>query len=500
MTPKTLLALLLILLTSCSDDILSPKQDDVDIADNEIVLGKKLPNPYSLSVMQRAYDELSEKMTLKSTQKLQATHYYLRFEPCDTAEVDLLEADTTIFYYSYPMDYEIVQEGDVYNAPDLSEGAVKYMYCAVEVSHKLPDVPYTLLDELYILEETNAFVELTDEDDQEDEKWDGNKSVDTDYWEALEMRAKMIVGAELQCNKSRWRPQGDIYYQDNTINKIIPLEGVPVRCRKSIFVTHQCCTNENGHFAFGKLRGHVDYYISWRRDDFKIREHTGLSVAETNLKRNTKSSVTYTATKGSRAWEYASIFRGAHFYYYKAHDYGLSRPSKNSLTIRPSAMATSNNGSYNNHVFGSDVHIFCFEKGSAQVFCTTIHEVAHSVHQFWNPTKYHSCETKVKEAWSGGVAWFLSEKVYNPSIVTTCVHYKVGTKYTGLVKDLIDGNDSKSGYDKVTGFTIAQVETAFKKNTKWNSLKEYFKSLKVAKDEDIDELFDHWAGSADGSL
>ena len=80
----------------------------------------------------------------------------------------------------------------------------------------------------------------------------------------------------------------------------------------------------------------------------------------------------------------------------------------------------------------------------------------------------------------------------NPRLLYIC--------HTGLVKDLIDGNDSKSGYDKVTGFTKAQVETAFKKNTKWNSLKEYFKPLKVAKDEDIDELFDHWAGPADGSL
>ena len=278
-----MLLLVLTLVTSCDEDDISTQNGDTEIAERQIVLGDKLPNPYSLSVMQKAADELAEESTLKSAKILQATHYYLRFAPRDTAELDILEADTSIFFYSYPMDYAIEQEGDTYTDPGQPEGVLKWMYCAVEVDHKLPDVPYEVLDALYILEETNVVVESAEDDGDDFEE--GNKSARNDYWEALEMKAKEIVGAEVSYNKAKWRPQGDVYYHDTSTNCDIALGGVPVRCRKSMFVTHQCCTNENGHFSFESLRGNVDYYIRWRRDNFKIREHSGLNVAETNLKR-----------------------------------------------------------------------------------------------------------------------------------------------------------------------------------------------------------------------
>ena len=75
----------------------------------------------------------------------------------------------------------------------------------------------------------------------------------------------------------------------------------------------------------------------------------------------------------------------------KARNYGLSSPSKNSLTIRPSSKyEPTKNGCYNNHVFGSDVHIYCLDDKSAEIFCTTTHEIAHSVHHFWDALKYYS--------------------------------------------------------------------------------------------------------------
>lgn len=474
---KNLLLFLPALIISCNEDELSPRQGDVEIEEKTIVLGEKLPNPYSLSVMQKAADELTNESTLKSAQLLQATHFYLRFAPRDTAEIDLLEADTTIFFYTYPMDYEIVQEGDTYIDPNLPEGVLKYMYCAVDVNHKLPNVPYEVLDELYILEETNVVAEPTEDDEEDFEE--GNKSVHNDYWEALEMKAKELVGAEVSYNKSKWRPQGDVYYHDTSIDKDIPLEGVPVRCRKSIFVTHQCCTNANGHFSFGRLRGRVDYYIRWRRDNFKIREHSGLNVAETNLKRNTKSSVTYIVTHGTRAWECASIFRAAHFYYYKAKNYGLSSPSKNSLTIRPSAeYQPTKNGCYNNHVFGSDIHIYCLDDKSAEIFCTTTHEIAHSVHHFWDTKKFYKYNDKMCDTWAEGIAWFLTGRIYDITKYASHLHND-RVQYTLLIKYLYEDCD----------FTMAQIENGFKKETKWNDLKSYFKNLKPTRNADIDKAF-----------
>lgn len=486
---KNLLFFLPALITCCSEDYISPQQGNVGIEENSIVLGEKLPNPYSLSVMQKAADELTDESTLKSAQLLQATHYYLRFAPRDTAEIDLLEADTTIFFYTYPMDYEIAQEGDTYTDPNQPEGVLKYMYCAVDVNHKLPNVPYEVLDELYILEETNVVAEPTEDDEEDFEE--GNKSVHNDYWETLEMKAKELVGAEVSYNKSKWRPQGDVYYHDTSINKDIPLEGVPVRCRKSLFVTHQCCTNANGHFSFDRLRGRVDYYIRWRRDNFKIREHSGVNVAETNLKRNTKSSVTYTVTNGTRAWECASIFRAAHFYYYKAADYGMSRPSKESLTIRPSNANENKLGCYGRHIIMSDVHIYELNRPSSSIFCTTIHEIAHSVHNFWNTNKYKHCSSIVKESWSRGASWYLTSKIYKKNEFVLSYDHK---EYTGIIQDLMDGKDSYR--DKVSGISIQQIEKAIKNCTDWDGFCENIISINSNNNKnDIKDLFNYWSGN-----
>lgn len=189
---KHFLFTLLTLLTSalvigCGDDEFSPQLEESEIEERQIVLGDKLPNPYSLSVMQKAAEEIAaEESNLKSAEVLQATHRYIRFAPRDTAEVDLLESDSTIFLYSYPMDYEIAQEGDTYTDPDLPEGVLTYLYCAVAVGHELPNVPYDVLDDLYILEETNVNEGAQVSDDEDGIFESGNKSINEDYWEALE--------------------------------------------------------------------------------------------------------------------------------------------------------------------------------------------------------------------------------------------------------------------------------------------------------------------------
>ena len=99
---KFLLPFLGAVFISCSDESVAP-DIGAQIEDRQIVLGEKLPNPYSLSVMQKAADELADGGSLKAAVILRPTHYYLRFAPRDTAEIDLLEADTTVFFYNYPM-------------------------------------------------------------------------------------------------------------------------------------------------------------------------------------------------------------------------------------------------------------------------------------------------------------------------------------------------------------------------------------------------------------
>ncbi|MBQ9214180.1 MAG: hypothetical protein IJ150_09620 [Bacteroidales bacterium] len=87
-------------------------KEDAEIEENivpdegAIVLGDKLPNPYSLDNMRKAIEEYNKKGLSKTTLStdIKPTHYYMRFKPKNEAEVDQVEADTTVFYYSWPLD------------------------------------------------------------------------------------------------------------------------------------------------------------------------------------------------------------------------------------------------------------------------------------------------------------------------------------------------------------------------------------------------------------
>ena len=97
-----------------------------------IVLGKELDVPYTVENMQMAFDNLLFNLKGKSKHsKLAKTfkdeegievlpsHYYYRFLPKDSLEHDLLVKDTILQVSNIPLHYEIEEEGDFYDDPEL---------------------------------------------------------------------------------------------------------------------------------------------------------------------------------------------------------------------------------------------------------------------------------------------------------------------------------------------------------------------------------------------
>ncbi|HAA11016.1 MAG TPA: hypothetical protein DCE41_04680, partial [Cytophagales bacterium] len=83
---------------------------------SEIVLGKRLNNPYSLKNMRQAARNLSGTQPGGgSGEPLKATHLYVRYLPTETAHVQAIRADTALAWFNYPLDYEIVQGGSTYH-------------------------------------------------------------------------------------------------------------------------------------------------------------------------------------------------------------------------------------------------------------------------------------------------------------------------------------------------------------------------------------------------
>lgn len=147
-----LLALPLIVLTACErelaadldagsgDDALSvPEQ-----LHGKIVLGKRLENPYSTENMQAAYSSLYS--TRSSRDVVSTTHLYVRFLPENEADFRLLESRGLVLF-DYPLDYEILVDGDYYTDPELPEGSITWQYSVVEKNFDFPDMRYEIIEE-----------------------------------------------------------------------------------------------------------------------------------------------------------------------------------------------------------------------------------------------------------------------------------------------------------------------------------------------------------------
>lgn len=480
------------------------------------VLGGRIPLPYTTDVMRRALESLragNKSAAAAGTfgDDIATTHLYLRFAPRDSADMAALEGDTAIMFTEVPMDAEIAAVGDYYHDPSLPDSVPTYQYCAVRVGQPLPDVPHETLAELFLMEETNV---------DDDAPQSANKSADP-LWEALEAEAYALVGLSLDGtpgddeavgNKSKWRPGGRLRYRDTTLGDDIPLEGVPVRYQKLV-VVHQCCTDAEGCFSFGRRRSSVRYYAKWRRDDFHIR---GLgkvfAVAETQLSGSVKRQVDVTiGNPESAAWKYASVFRAAHHYYYKHAELGLSKPGDRNLCIRFSSRLPGNamGQHFGWHLPGvSDIYIYYHHSGlsaSCEYFCTTFHEIAHSAHRKWDSGTYRDCDKKVSESWARGVSYYATDEYYKKrNGGSAVVDRSYFGNYTGVVGDLMDSNvngilmkSGKTVYDKVQGFSISEIEGALRgvrSVRSWNGWCENLKRMRNDENErnEIQSLFDAW--------
>lgn len=149
-------------LSSCTDDVEEIECEQTKAergykGEGQLRLGKKIPNPYSLKTVQQAYDELTG---TRSGDKLSATHLYLKFAPKNIDDLRLLESDTTLYFYSYPLDVELIGEGGGYHDPSLPDTVPTYQYVCAPVDHKLPNVQYEILDEVYYEDELHQLDQL----------------------------------------------------------------------------------------------------------------------------------------------------------------------------------------------------------------------------------------------------------------------------------------------------------------------------------------------------
>lgn len=125
------------------------------VHENMVKLGVKLENPYTVENMLEAYTELiadSPEYTYEDL-NIEASHYYIRFQPADSIEMrDLEEENTDIEFFYYPLDYQILEGGTYYHDPSIVDDEFTWMYTVVEKGYAIPNVNHEILADLYIPE------------------------------------------------------------------------------------------------------------------------------------------------------------------------------------------------------------------------------------------------------------------------------------------------------------------------------------------------------------
>ena len=420
-------------------------------------------------------------------------HLYLKFKPENEDELSLLQQDSTIVLYPYPLDYEIPEGLDHYHDPEITDSLPNYQYCAVPLDKQLPAVAYDILEELFIPDE--------DSDDNENQRRFISEEITNNLVdEALRITGNLEAEDDIdnQRQGNRWRPAGKIQVWDDNFNNYIGLHGVKVRARRW-YTTHTGIANTSGNYSCnGRFRRKANYSIKWKRYDFTVRK----SGSTAKYKGPKKKGNWNLNIKGGRQEYYATIFRATHHYYYK-NIKSLRKPPQNSFwntKLKIKACYESHPTIAGNHLAsrrflgtGSAIHIFNPELESKMTYATVIHEMAHASHWNIGASDYNDAEDIVRESWAMGVERELTRIVYpnyNPIYWRAATHGEPYSYYTVVVKDMIDG---RSGYDKVSGYTIRQIEDALDGSETWNEWKNNIKnSYENETEENLDDLFDYW--------
>ncbi len=110
---------------------------------------------------------------------------------------------------------------------------------------------------------------------------------------------------------------------------------------------------------------------------------------------------------------------------------------------------------------------------------------------------YRKTDTKVKESWARGVQWHLTKLKYQ-------YYTGGGTKlpnYTQVVVDMIDDSSNEDNTygkmivdgDKVSGYTIKQIQDALKGQHTWTKWRNNIKNkINNGTEEDLYDLFSLW--------
>lgn len=481
----------------------------LNYSDSDLVLGRKLENPYSTVNMKKAAERLRSKGQDLPV-SIVTNYYYVRFLPSSDEEYDKLNADTTVDLFEYPLDYEIAKQGNSYRDPSLSTDAkFTWLYAAIPVENlKRFDLKLEVLEELYL--------PFGNGKELETDLQIRNKALLT-HLEDESMSLTGNLDSETEDNKNAkiadWYSSGRIRVWDERLNYNdgtgqyqagagwVPVPACLVRGNRW-FTTKSALSYNNGYFFIdhGWPNGKgVNYSIKWDRADFDIRDGSYGQSHFNGPKIQGQWNLDISEGGTPDNYIFAHVHRAAWYYYYN-NTFGVPSPPGSGVLSK--MHLGSKQGSGRSHYFAFNSAwaaaqiklIFDLNNDDARViFGTTIHELTHASH--WAMGMSYEAYTlntgqarKLAESWAQAVGWHITREVYghnaNPQLdFDAQQHLSLAdvqaSDYTPLFIDLIDNHnqfDASSGRpnDLASGYTITQlVNFLFARPTNWYQYRSY---------------------------
>ena len=254
--------------------------------------------------MQAAYEAMvrTRSGAAADVGRLEANCLYVRFLPKDSTDIVILQ-DSDLELFDYPLDYDIVVEGNTYHDPSLPENQITWQYTTVKPDYTFPAIEYQILEECYIPEES------------EETRAGGIPGFATELETLAILNAKLPEKYQPQANTRALglgkKPEGTIKVKNDCTGAEEGLRGVKVRCHFLVNISSDY-TDEQGRYQIGNRYVCNPHYaiVYDNTKDFVIWGNWAfVAAANHNLGYHSKTGFDKKVETTEKGWRWAVISR-----------------------------------------------------------------------------------------------------------------------------------------------------------------------------------------------
>lgn len=407
-----------------------------------VTVGRQQPSPFTVWKMQQAFvnlkaralsgayagegDFISDLLEINRREPFQASHYHIKIMPRNWEELRLLQQDTTLILFPFPLDCELDGEG-VISQPaaqfDRETGTVTFtepltpLYACIPVYKTLPGgIRYNILHELFLPGDLDA----------QSAAQAGVPVLGTQMAQAMTGEAvRLTRDIDPRQPLSTWRPHGTIRVYDTKMKKYVGVPGIKVFVRENGCV-QWAYTDKNGCYAMDKAcYGKVTYGIKWESSDCNILNPEMQEAYYCGPTMEDDWNPVFEPNElGQHEYAYGTILRACHTYFSDANIYDHPHPEQK-LVVGYRYEYDQYGGLYwprdtipNMVIYGRSGDKYNPQntpKLSDEMLYVTFHELGH----YQMHTKclrmhldVNSFEEEIKESWASYIGWILLDAHY----------------------------------------------------------------------------------------